>query len=167
MVIDFKTTGLAVAFGLAASFALADEAGTTVNVSLWDSGDNAMEHLMDGPNLGMALGGDMTLATMGITPDQTTVSAGEVTFVVTNDSTWMIHEMIVAPVADVNTPLPYSDDAMDVDEDAAGALGEVPETDPGMSGSVTFHLSPGTYILFCNIPGHYAMGMWTTITVTE
>jgi uncharacterized cupredoxin-like copper-binding protein len=26
-------------------------------------------------------------------------------------------------------------------------------------------LKPGRYILYCNIPGHYALGMWTLLTV--
>ena len=167
MNLGLKTLGLSLAFGLGTTMAMAGDAKVTVNVSLWDSGETAMDNLMDGPNLGVAPGGDMTLATMGITPDLTTVSGGDITFVMTNDSSWLIHEMVIAPVADVNTPLPYVDDEMEVDEDAADAIGEVPETDPGQSGSVTLHLDPGTYILFCNIPGHYAMGLWATITVTE
>ena len=167
MKLDLKTLGLSIALGLGSSVAMAGDAKVTVNVSMWDNGDTAMDTIMDGPNLGMALGGDMSLATMGITPDLTTVSGGDITFFVSNDSSWLIHEMVVAPVADLNAPLPYDDNEMEVDEDAAGAIGEVPETDPGQSGSVTLHLDPGTYVLFCNIPGHYAMGMWATITVTE
>ena len=27
------------------------------------------------------------------------------------------------------------------------------------------HLTPGKYLLFCNIPGHFANGMWTEVTV--
>ena len=27
-------------------------------------------------------------------------------------------------------------------------------------------LKPGLYILYCNIPGHYVLGMWTLMTVT-
>ena len=34
------------------------------------------------------------------------------------------------------------------------------------SGSVTVDLRPGTYILYCNVAGHYVMGMWTSVTVT-
>nr|WP_281015688.1 sulfocyanin-like copper-binding protein [Mesorhizobium sp. M00.F.Ca.ET.216.01.1.1] len=26
-------------------------------------------------------------------------------------------------------------------------------------------LKPGTYLLFCNIPGHFTSGMWTIFTV--
>jgi len=52
-----------------------------------------------------------------------------------------------------------------MDEEAAGAIGEVAETLPGESGSVVLHLRPGIYMLTCNIPNHYAMGMWTLINV--
>jgi uncharacterized cupredoxin-like copper-binding protein len=36
---------------------------------------------------------------------------------------------------------------------------------PGASASLTVDLKPGTYTLFCAIPGHEAAGMKTTITV--
>ena len=75
--------------------------------------------------------------------------------------------MIVAPVVDTAKPLPSNEHEGAVDEDAAGAIGEVPETDPGGSGKVTLHLKPGSCILFCNVPRHYAMGMWSLVTVTE
>jgi uncharacterized cupredoxin-like copper-binding protein len=29
---------------------------------------------------------------------------------------------------------------------------------------VTLNLEPGSYVLFCNIPGHYMGGMWSVIT---
>ncbi len=156
---------LAVA-GLVAVPAFA-ETHTDVHVSLWDKGESSMDAFGDGPPMGMAMAADKTKATMGITPDVTTVKAGEITLIATNDSKDFIHEMVVAPVADPSTPLPYDKDEGAVDEEAAGAIGEVSETDPGDSGQVTLHLKPGTYVLFCNVPGHYAMGMWTLLTVTQ
>ncbi len=59
----------------------------------------------------------------------------------------------------------YDETMQKVDEDAAGHLGEVAELEPGASGSLTLTMKPGTYILYCNIPGHYAAGMWTLFTV--
>ena len=67
---------------------------------------------------------------------------------------------------DPNTPLPYDETLMKVDEDAAGHLGEVAELAPGQSGALRLTLKPGQYILYCNIPGHYAVGMWSLLTVT-
>lgn len=116
--------------------------------------------------MGMAMmGSNMSMVTMGVKIDVAEVPAGEVTFQVTNDSKNMIHEMVLAPVADVSKPLPYISDQEKVDEDAAGHLGEVAELEIGQSGALTMTLKPGKYILYCNIPGHYAMGMWTLLTV--
>lgn len=141
--------------------------GTTIQVSLWDKGGASMNMMGGTKPMGMGMmGADMSMVTMGITADVTEVPAGEVTFQVVNDSKDMIHEMVLAPVADVTTPMPYDADLQRVDEDAAGDLGEVAELDTGQSGALTITLKPGTYILYCNIPGHYAAGMWTLLTVT-
>ena len=61
--------------------------------------------------------------------------------------------------------LPYVTAQLRVNEEAANYLGEVSDLDPGKSGALTVTLEPGMYILFCNIPGYYASGMWTVITV--
>jgi uncharacterized cupredoxin-like copper-binding protein len=117
-------------------------------------------------NLGMAMpGADMSKAVMSITASPTTVPAGEVTFVATNKSTDFTHEMILIKVTDPHKQLPYVGGDSKVDEDAAGHLGEVSELDPGKSGTLSMKLDPGTYMLLCNVPGHYMAGMWTAITV--
>lgn len=142
-------------------------AGSVVHVSLWDKGPDSMAPLGAGPGMGMAMpGADMSMATMGVTPDIDSAPAGEITFEAVNDSKEMVHEMVVAPVADPDTPLPYDAANEKVDEDAAGHLGEVAELEPGQSGALRITMRPGRYILYCNIPGHYALGMWTLFTVT-
>ncbi len=145
----------------------AGTSGTTIAVSLWDKGDMSMDMMGKAHPMGMAMkGADMGMVTMGITVDKATVPAGEVTFQVANASKGMIHEMVLSPVADATKALPYLADLEKVDEDAAGHLGEVAELDPGANGALTITMKPGTYILYCNIPGHYIMGMWTLVTVT-
>jgi uncharacterized cupredoxin-like copper-binding protein len=142
-------------------------AGTVVKVSLWDKGEAAMDGLGMAP-MGMAMAGaNMDMATMGITVDTPDIPAGEVTFRVTNESQEYYHNLSIAPVADVTRELPYLNDKMMVDEEAAGTVARGKELRPHDSGSVTVNLQPGTYILFCNIAQHYAMGMWTLITVSE
>ena len=142
-------------------------AGTTVHVSLWDKGATSMDMMDSAKPMGMAMmGADMHKVTMGITLDTATLSTGEVTFEAVNDSKDLIHEMVISPVADPAVALPFLMDEMKVDEDAAGHLGEVAELEPGKSGALTVTLKPGTYILYCNIPGHYMMGMWVLLTVT-
>jgi len=148
--------------GVSLATVLPAAAKATVNVTL-----NNKPLTSDLPNnLGMAMsGGDMSKAMMGVFAVPSTVPAGEVTFTATNRSTDTIHEMILIKVTDPKKPLPYLAVDNKIDEDAAGQLGEVSELDPSKSGSLTMKLDPGTYMLLCNVPGHYMAGMWTTITV--
>jgi uncharacterized cupredoxin-like copper-binding protein len=134
----------------------------TVTVTLTDKGAAA-----DMPTgLGMDMpGADMSKAPMAITISPATVTAGKVTFDVTNLSKDMVHEMIVAPLGKTPKPLPYKSEDETVDEDAIGSLGEVEERNPSESGTLTLDLKPGKYVLFCNVPGHYTAGMWTMLTV--
>jgi uncharacterized cupredoxin-like copper-binding protein len=74
--------------------------------------------------------------------------------------------MIVMYLADPAQELPYINIEIRVDEDKAGDKGEVSELDPGTSGKLTVTLKPGKYLLICNVPGHYAAGMWSEFTVT-
>jgi uncharacterized cupredoxin-like copper-binding protein len=74
--------------------------------------------------------------------------------------------MIVVPVPSAGQPLPYVAAEDRIDEDAAGHLGEVSELDPGKSGSLTLDLTPGKYLVLCNIPHHFMAGMWKLLTVT-
>ena len=117
-------------------------------------------------NLGMAMpGADKSKAVMSVVAEPQTVPAGEVSFVATNKSPDFVHEMILLKITDPTKPLPFVAADQKIDEDAAGHLGEVSELDPGKSGTLTIKLDPGTYMLLCNVAGHYMAGMWTTITV--
>jgi len=161
--LNLKRNGLLAAacvLALASSPAPALAAGDVVKVSLTETSAD-MDLTM---KLGMATGGDMKKATMFLKADPATVKAGEVTFQVSNDSKTVVHEMILAGIADAAKPMPYNDNENRVDEDKAGDLGEVSELDPGKTGTLTVTLKPGTYLLYCNVPGHYMAGMWATIT---
>ncbi len=155
-----RRTVIAAAFVAAAS-SLPAFADTNVAVSLWDKGaDAAMP-----TDLGYGMGGDMTGATMGITATPGSAAAGVVTLTATNDSKDMIHEMVLAPISTAGAPLAYDANLEKVIEDSGLHLGEVAELEPGASGSLSLTLKPGTYILYCNIPGHYMAGMWTLFEV--
>lgn len=170
MITRRATIGLLAGLSALAFAASANAADSTITVSLWDKGpDSAMMDEMH--PMGMAMGNGMMaegmpMAMFGITLDMAQVPAGKVTFAVTNTSKEMIHEMVVSKITSIDQALPYLKDENKVDEDAAGHLGEVAELDPGKSGELTLELEPGTYILYCNIPGHYISGMWQTLTVT-
>ena len=154
--------GLCIAALLAVTPSLA-WAQTNLSVKLNDNGQTMDMSKMMG--MGMGMKGDMKMAPMSIVISNKQAAAGKVTFNVTNLSKTIIHEMIVAPIKDENTVMPYVDAENRVDEDKAGDLGEVSELDPGKSGSLTLDMKPGKYLLYCNVPGHYAMGMWTVLTV--
>lgn len=161
---------LVVASGLVATMSAGQvfARSRVIKVSLWDKGANSHTTGAPGDMMEMAMGKrtkGMPMATMGIRLSSQTVSAGEVTFEVTNSSKHMAHEMVISPIKDTNTPLPYDKDGNKVNEDAAGHLGEVAELAPGKKGALKLTLKPGSYILYCNVPGHYAMGMWTLLTV--
>ncbi len=135
--------------------------GTTITGALWDNPDKAMAM-----GLGHGMGGDMSLANMAIRLDRTEVPVGRVTFDITNDSADFVHEMVVMKLSSPDEILPYDSDAGEVNEDAIASLGEVSELDPGQSGTLSVDLTPGQYLLFCNVPGHYTGGMWTVLTAS-
>jgi uncharacterized cupredoxin-like copper-binding protein len=135
--------------------------GPVVGVSLSDTGGPMMRR----PN-GM-MGGAMRM-----TADRSTVAHGTVSFLVRNAGS-VNHELVVLPLPDNHIPgtRPTGGDAK-IEE--AGSLGEASNSCadgagqgilPGASGWVTITLLPGRYELVCNLPGHYAAGMYTQLTV--
>jgi uncharacterized cupredoxin-like copper-binding protein len=52
-------------------------------------------------------------------------------------------------------------------DEVAEEAGEVPDVEAGETKSGNFKLTPGKYVIFCNLPGHYAQGMYGTLTVTK
>ncbi|MET4095073.1 sulfocyanin-like copper-binding protein [Arthrobacter sp. UYCu712] len=136
--------------------------GPVVSVSLTNMGGPMMRR----PN-GM-MGGAMRM-----TPDRSAVAHGTVSFLVTNGGT-ISHELVVLPLPEGQIPgtRPIGGDAK-IDE--AGSLGEASNTCaegtgqgilPGASGWATVTLPPGRHELVCNLPGHYAAGMYAQLTVT-
>lgn len=155
----FSAYAAAALIGLAPLPAFA--ATTTIHVRLWDKGIDPNPDM----KLGMDMGGKISDATMGLKVDKTTVASGKVVFEVVNTSKQTTHEMIVVALKDTKSSLPYSANENRINEDVAGSLGEVPELDPGKSGTLTLDLKPGRYVVFCNVPAHYMNGMWQRIDV--
>jgi uncharacterized cupredoxin-like copper-binding protein len=140
--------------------------GTVVDVTLMDMAGGMMGA---GPMMGGRAAGMMRLHA-----DQQTVTAGPVSLQARNVGS-DVHELIVLPLPAGQTagrrPIGADDR---IDETAS--LGEASRScgegkgdgiNPGSVGWTSLQLAPGDYELVCNLPGHYAAGMYTTLHVHE
>jgi uncharacterized cupredoxin-like copper-binding protein len=113
---------------------------------------------------------------MTIVPAVSSAPAGDVTFSVKNTGT-IEHEMLVLktdtpfdkiPITDSgDPPVPVTSGADKIDEaDSVGETGD-PNLQPGDTRTFTITgLTPGHYVLVCNIAKHYGLGMRAPFTVT-
>lgn len=133
----------------------------------WDNwGNGMMPHGPGSWGNGMMGGGATGMGMMSVRLDQSTIKAGKVHFLVTNWSRAMVHEMLVVAVENPNAPLPYDYGAARIPEEQVKVLGEVDALSANGSGTLDLELSSGTYLLLCNVAGHYASGMVASLTVT-
>ena len=54
-----------------------------------------------------------------------------------------------------------------VDESKLTMVAKSADVQPGATGGATGKLEAGNYLVFCNVPGHYAAGQHTVFTVTK
>jgi len=116
---------------------------------------------------------DATLADFSVAVDPASVPAGEVRFCVKNTGATM-HEFVIVksdldpaslPVYGENDTPAEGHVVGDVDEDQITSEGEIEDIEPGATKDANFTLEPGKYVLICNLPGHYKLGMYTAFTV--
>jgi uncharacterized cupredoxin-like copper-binding protein len=90
--------------------------------------------------------------------------AGQVDLSVKNDGP-DAHELIV--VRETEAGLALRKDGLTVDEDAIEkqTLGALEPGRPGGTRHLRLRLSPGRYLLLCNMAGHYMGGMHTELVV--
>jgi uncharacterized cupredoxin-like copper-binding protein len=118
-------------------------------------------------------GGWMTGGSMRLSTSTNHAAAGTVSFRVANMGT-LVHELVVLPLPagqTVGDRVAASNGRVD----EMGSLGEASNsctTGPGTGltrgsiGWVTIQLAPGNYELICNLPGHYADGMYAELTIS-
>jgi uncharacterized cupredoxin-like copper-binding protein len=107
---------------------------------------------------------DSSIAHMRIVLDRDTIKPGRVILQAENQSTNLVHEVIVGR-DDGAKELPMDAKHIRVNESRVRRLGEIADLAPGKTGKLTLDLKPGNYVLFCNQPGHYLDGMVTRLTV--
>ena len=102
-----------------------------------------------------------------LSADQASVKAGKVTFKVT-DNGKKDHETVLLKLdgATAFDKLAIDSSTNRVGEDSnVGETGD-PDLTPGETRSFSVDLTPGTYVLVCNIEKHYGLGMRSLLTVT-
>ncbi len=92
------------------------------------------------------------------------VSSGDVLLRVRNEGPDQ-HELIV--VRERPGGLPLRSDGVSVNEEALhrDEPGSLTPGEPGGVRSLPLHLTPGRYVLFCNMEGHYMGGMYTVLAI--
>jgi len=118
----------------------------------------------------LAPGGDPTK----LTPSTHVTKAGQVTFVVHNYSN-IPHKSYGVPDAPEGHELVVlrtnlAPDKLRINKRGnfaieTGRVGKPVVLDPGRSGSITLTLTPGKYVLLCNLLGHYATGQNAALKV--
>lgn len=96
-----------------------------------------------------------------LTATPTSASAGKVTFAVANEGN-VVHEMVVVPAPNGAAGLKQPDGT----GSETGSKGEVADLAPGKTARLTISLPAGKYVLLCNLPGHFASGMYADFTVS-
>jgi uncharacterized cupredoxin-like copper-binding protein len=119
-------------------------------------------------NGGSSSGGSVSVTEkdFNIALDPTTASAGSVTFNIHNDGP-STHEFVVFKSDLAPDKLPTASDGT-VDEEGEGvtAVDEQEDIESGADATLTVDLDAGSYVVICNLPGHYGQGMHASITVS-
>jgi uncharacterized cupredoxin-like copper-binding protein len=116
---------------------------------------------------------DATLSNFKIELGSASAKTGDVSFKIKNNGP-SVHEFVVfkTDLAPDQLPTTTADNgATIVDEEGQGiqAIDEKEDIPVGSSTTLTVNLSPGKYVLICNIEtdgGHYELGMHTGFTVS-
>ena len=102
----------------------------------------------------------VALSEWKLEPGQATVRGGRVSFVVRNDGT-MAHEFLVLRSERHHHMLKVKGGkAVE-----AGRLGRIRQIAVGESKRLTLKVTPGKYVLLCNMLGHYQAGQYASLRV--
>ena len=162
--------------GLFSVTALAAIAAVFIGGCGSDSGTTTTttENESEAANTTAAGGGEETTLTIKMgefffAPKNVAVKAGATTIEAPNEGS-VEHEMVIFKTDMDPGKLPTEANG-EVNEEKmdkiAKSAGEIPDVEAGETKSSQFKLTPGRYVMFCNLPGHYAGGMYGTLTVTK
>lgn len=149
--------------------------GATVTVELVDMRAMMRQGSMMGGSAMMSQGDwrQFRPGMMRVTTSSTSVAHGTVSLIAANTG-YLTHELVVLPLTAGQPPgarVPGADGKVP----ETGSLGEASASCDGGAGDgiaagstgwVTLTLPVGRYELVCNLPGHYASGMYTELDIT-
>lgn len=99
----------------------------------------------------------------GIDLNQSTLSAGPLTFNLVNEGP-SVHEFVIVRSDMEPDSLPVVNG--EVNEAVLDAVDEVEDIAVDSTSELAVNLEPGSYIVICNITGHYEAGMHAGFTVS-
>jgi uncharacterized cupredoxin-like copper-binding protein len=108
----------------------------------------------------------VTLNDFSINTSALTVKSGGVTFDIYNKGP-TTHEFVVVRTPLRDDQLPIAADGLSIDEEALALVGEISDVHVWTDYTLELRLSPGRYVLFCNLDGHYLGGMTGTLLVSD
>jgi uncharacterized cupredoxin-like copper-binding protein len=109
---------------------------------------------------------DVRLEDFKVRRDAAVVPAGDVSLRILNEGP-TTHELIVVRTERAPDKLPLQRDGLTVDEEAPGVdlLDEAEGLDIDDRQTMVLRLTPGHYVMYCNLEGHYLGGMYAALTV--
>ncbi|MGH2462449.1 MAG: sulfocyanin-like copper-binding protein [Candidatus Limnocylindria bacterium] len=106
---------------------------------------------------------EVTLEEWSVAVAPASAAPGEVTFEVSNQGS-QTHNFVVFRTDLAPDQLPV-ESAQVVAGDGVAEVGRIDEVGPGSAERLSLSLQPGSYVLICNVPGHYQQGMHTAFNV--
>ncbi|MEZ4504041.1 MAG: plastocyanin/azurin family copper-binding protein, partial [Dehalococcoidia bacterium] len=110
-----------------------------------------------------AIGVDLTDA-WEVNPSADSTAAGSVTFTANNTGV-QPHELVVVKTDLGPTELPVEGGVVAEEGEGYEIVGKTEQIPGGGNADLTVDLEAGAYLLICNVPGHYQLGMTTAFTV--
>lgn len=105
---------------------------------------------------------NVTFSEWSLKVDEDEAHAGEVVFSISNGGA-VPHELVVVSSDLAADALPTAGGM--VDETQVNVIGRTAQLAGAGTSEDSFSLEAGSYVLICNIPAHYDLGMWVAFTV--
>ena len=107
---------------------------------------------------------DVGLIEFAVESSIDSVPAGTVTFNVSSDGA-IFHNFKVIATDLAPDALPVDDALFAADEEQVDVVASTADLNPGEQETLTVELAAGSYVLICNVPTHYGVGMTVAFTV--